>query len=386
MDKKTLRNRRIAVGVTIAMSSSLAFGFFCPPQYQENFVQPMFESATEALNEAIQALDASLSSELEMYSQRINSAVAVLTKQKALTANQIADANRAAAQQTATALNVMSQQERVKQARFDFGGEFGQGYQPCTVYAGRNLIANRDAELDQERAVRIQSEVIAAPGRYVDPVAAEQQMAQEHRTYFCTTDQVASGMCDSVGAMPGASVNAATLFQPVMEADAMYRAKVAFVNNAIGMPDAPIPQAAANTPAASDYALAKAQKDALMSPAIASLKQLQLDYTGVDTAHGGSDIPIAVRMDREVKRYLGNTPDYEAWAKVMSGQNQRGLLVEMLKVKALDLALLEKQYRQYERMEANLATIVAGELRNQQEATNAAAEQATRQQVKQQIK
>ena len=111
MEMNTLRQRKIVIGVTIALTSTMAFAFYCPPQYQENFVQPMFQSSTQALNEAIQAVDAALSAELEMYSQRINSAVAVLTKQKAVAANQIADANRTAAQMTAESLNVLAQTE-----------------------------------------------------------------------------------------------------------------------------------------------------------------------------------------------------------------------------------------------------------------------------------
>ena len=194
MEMNTLRQRKIVIGVTIALTSTMAFAFYCPPQYQENFVQPMFQSSTQALNEAIQAVDAALSSELEMYSQRINSAVAVLTKQKAVAANQIADANRTAAQMTAESLNVLAQTERVKQARFEYGGEFGQGYQPCLVYAGRNLMAKREAEMGEERRTRMMSEVVAAPGKYVDPSQALSQMAKDHRDNFCTQDQVNAGM------------------------------------------------------------------------------------------------------------------------------------------------------------------------------------------------
>jgi hypothetical protein len=381
-----LRYPRVALGLTIALTSSASYAVFCPPQYQEQFVSPMFTSATTALNQAISAVDAALSSEMEMYNQRLTSAVAILTKQKAAAANQIADASKNAAQTTATALNTMAQAERVKDARFTYGGEFGQGYNPCVVYSGRNLLANRDAEIGEERRARVMSEIVAAPGRYVDPLQARTEMAREHRDFFCTPAQAASGMCTQVGTLAGASLTAATLFDPMMETDPAYRAKVAFVNNVAGMPDAPVPQQAANTPAATTYALAKAQKDALVSPALASFKEVQMDYTGMNLPHGGSDIPLATRLDKEVKRYLGDSADYMAWTKVMAAQNSRGLMVEMLKVKALDLLLLEKQYRQYERMEANLATLVAGELRGNMERTRSAAEKATRQQVTSQIR
>lgn len=382
----TLRQRKIVMGVTIALTSTVSFACFCPPQYVESFVQPMFQTSTVALNQAIKAVDLALSTEMQMYSVRLNSAVAILTKQKALATNQIADANRASAQMTAQAMNVLSQTERVKDATFTFGGEFGQGYSPCVVFSTRALIANRDAEMGEERRNRIMSEVVAGPGRYADTNQAFLALAKDHRDNFCTPDQVTSGMCAAPGTLAGASLKVSTLFEPVMEADPLYKAKIAFVNNVVGLPDAPVPQAAANTPAAASYVLAKAQKDALMSPALASFKEIQLDYTGLDTAHTGSDIPMAARMSREVARYLGNTPEYEAWTKVMVGQNSRGLMVEMLKVKALDLVLLEKQYRQYERMEANLATVVAGEMRRQNIRTTGASEQAARQDASSRIK
>ena len=185
--------------------------------------------------------------------------------------------------------------------------------------------------------------------------------------------------------MAGKSLNVATLFEPVMEVEDTNKAKIAFVNNVAGIPDSPIPAAAAQSAAAADYALEKSRKDALISPALTSFKAAQLDNTGITTAHSGSDIPLAMRFDREVKRYLGNSAEYEQWTKIMVGQNERGLLVEILKIKALDLALLEKQLRQYERIEANLAVLTAGELQSQQAQSSSAAMKATNQSIKRQI-
>jgi hypothetical protein len=387
MTQRTLKRRdKVLIGVAIALISTVTFAFYCPPQYQENTVVPMFESAQQSLDESIQAIDSTFSSTLDLYSQRIDSAIAVLTKQKALAANQIGDANRSAAEMTADSLNVLAQTDRVKQARFEFGGEFGQGYQPCLVYAGRNLLTNRDAEMGEERRERMMSEVTAAPGKYAERHQAIAQQEKDHRDNYCTQDQVDSGMCATVGKMAGKSLNVATLFEPAMESDDLYKAKVAFVNNVVPPPDAPVPQSAGKTPAAAAYVLAKAQKDALMSPALTSFKDIQVEYSGIDSAHNGSDIPVASRIEREVKRYLGNTPEYETWVQTMTAQNSRGLLVEMLKVKALDLMLLERQYHQYERMEANLATLVAGEARQQAVSTDAAATMASRQDVQGQIK
>lgn len=386
-ESQEARRWKAAFGITLVLSSTWAYAAYCPPQYQENWVAPQFQNATKVLNQAISAVDKALSAQLEMNSQRLTSAIAVLTKQKAMAANQIADSSRTASQQVATSLNVLAQTERVKQARFDYGGEFGQGYSPCKVYSTRQVIANRDADMATERWARVMSEVVAAPGRYVDPIQGQRALIEANKD-FCTQDQVDSGLCKTVGAIPGASLTIATLFEPAMEGEKLYDAKVAFVNNMVGVPDGSVPTAAGSTPATAAYSLAKIRKDALISPAIASLKEIQLDYSGVTGTETGKDIPLAVHFRNEVKRYAGNSAEYDAWARVMSAQNERGALVELLKVKALDLSIQEKQYRQYERIEAQLAALVALEVQSSgsQNQTAVAAERAAKQNVTNAIK
>ncbi|NIF27672.1 hypothetical protein F3J44_14980 [Pantoea sp. Tr-811] len=375
------RKWKVSLGASLALTSTLAWAY-CPPQYQETMVSPAFTAAGQAISAALSAVDASLSAILETESQRLTSAIAVLTKQKALAANTVAEAGRNSAQQTATALKVMAQTQRVKQARFDYGGEFGQGYSPCKVYATRTLIASRDADMGTEVRQRVKAEIVAAPGTYAEPISARAAL-NKARQNFCTQDQADSGLCKSAGALPGADLSVATLFEPSMENEPLYEAKVGFVNNIAGLPDGPVPQAAGKSSAAEDYALTKARKDALVSPALSSLKAIQLDYSGVEGTETGSDLPLAEHFRKEVKRYSGNTAEYDTWSKVMSAQNERGALVELLKIKALDLAIQEKQYRQYESMEAQLASLVSLEVSasGAQNRTSEAAADAAKQNV-----
>lgn len=333
----------------------------CPPQYQNGWVAPQFANATAVLNASLQSVDASLSAQLLFQSERLNSAVAVLTSQKAVAASQIADANRTTAQQVATGLGVISQTERVKRARFEFGGEFGQGFSPCEVYATRSVIASRDADMDAQLNTRMQSEVIAAPGRYAVRRDAAIQLSKDNEA-SCTQDMVSAGLCQSVGVTPGASMSVATLFDIADEGDATYDAKVAFINNIVGLPDPPIEMISGVSQDA--YMLAKARKDAMLSPAVASLKALQLEYSGVRGAETGEGVPLAQMFRQEIERYAGGTQQNEAWTRVMAAQNERGVMVELLKIKALDLAMQTRQLRQYERIEASLAALVAVEAQN----------------------
>jgi hypothetical protein len=274
MNKKASIRSKVSAGVIISLASCVAYAY-CPPQYQENTVAPAFKAAITSIKGAIAGMDASLSSILLTQSQRLTSSIAVLTKQKALSANQIAEATLNSNKMLAEGLNSISTAERIKKARFDYGGEFGQGYNPCKVMAGRNLIASRNADLSSELTKRVRTEVISGSGKYASVVDAQNSFISTHKAY-CTADEVASGMCETEGEMPGADTTVSTLFTPAMEGTKEYQAKNAFINNVAGMPDQPIPLASAKSADAQSYILEKNRRDALVSPALAALKVFRL--------------------------------------------------------------------------------------------------------------
>ena len=353
--------KRGVVGLVAWSFMASAFAFWCVPPYEESWVLPMFNNANKILIGAIKEMDAALSGQLYWQSERLTSAIAVLTKQKALAANQISDGVRNSNQEVALGLNALAQAERVKKARFDFGGEFGQGFSPCYVADGRLLITRTESDLSGELADAVRSGVRASPGRYEDPVLAQKQMLAEHGKLFCTEDQAKSGLCERVGKLPGASLSIATLFKPSGNSEDLSKAKDALINNLAGLPDAPVPVTGAGSEATAAYQLAKMERDAMRSTALASLKQIQQESSSTD---GDSEaLPLTMQYSTEVKRYAGNTPEYQSWARVMAAQNDRGVLVELLKIKALDLALQERQFRQWERVEVQLASLTSSSLK-----------------------
>lgn len=371
--------RRLIVGVTGLTVAVTAYAY-CPPQYQEAWVYPAFAWSATTITSTITALDAALSAQLWFQSERLISAVAILTKQKAVSANQISDGLRNTNQNIAVSLNALSQAERVKKARFEYGGDFGQGYSPCYVFQSRLGISRAESDLNGMAAVAVRTEVQAAPGRFANPVVAQKEMLEQHNALFCTKDQADSGLCAAEGSLPGASLSVATLFKPTANEEDLTKAKSAFINNLSGLPDGEVPQGAGSSEVAASYQQAKLQKDAVRSSALASLKQIQLETTsGQDGEHGHGDLPLSKQYETEIKRYAGNTPEYQTWARVMAAQNDRGAMVELLKIKALDLSLQERQYRQWERMEALLASAVAAKLKSQSSKANAAADSAVRQ-------
>lgn len=376
-----MRNFRWIVGIGAALGLvGQAPAQFCPQYEEMPAVVAAFTTSQSTLTGAIASMDTALSTQLQYHSDRVIGAIAILASQKAVGANQVVQALANATQSTADAIKSLQGYSRTKAARLDYSDWFGQGYRPCTVQPERMLITNRAAALDEERRVRSQSEVWNAPGKYGNRAAAINPMVTEHWD-FCTPDQVTSGLCPSVGEYPGADLTVATMFEPTMENEPLYRAKVAFVNNIMGLPDQALPAGAEKQASSQAYAQAKAQKDAVLSPALATFKDLQLTSSGVQTAHGGNSTPLSVQFEAQVKRYAGNAPEYDAWVKVLSAQRQRGVMIEYLKVKALDLAIQQEQYRQYERMEAQLAALVALEVRTggASEKAERAAESARRQ-------
>ena len=372
--------RRLLAGLTGVTVVTSAYAW-CPPQYQEAWVYPAFVWSAGILSAQITQMDLAFSAQLWFQTERLISGIAVLTKQKAVAANQISDGLRNTNQNVAIGLNALSQAERVKRARFEYGGDFGQGYSPCYVFQGRLGISRSESDLNGAAAAAVRTEVQAAPGRFANPVTAQREMLEEHNKLFCTQDQVDSGLCSSVGPLPGASLNVATLFKPTAGEEDLTKAKTALINNLAGLPDGEVPKAGGGTQMAASYQLAKIQKDAVRSSALASLKQIQLETTsGQDGEHSHGDLPLSRQYENEIKRYAGNSAEYQNWSRIMAAQNDRGVMVELLKIKALDLSLQERQFRQWERMEAQLASAVASKLKSgQNRKAEAAGDAAVRQ-------
>lgn len=373
--------RRAVVGLAGLTAAVTAFAQYCPPQYQEVMVIPAFTWASTTLSSTIQEMDAALSAQLKFQSERLTSAIAVLTKQKAVSANQISDGIRNTNQNIAVGLNALSQADRVKKARFEFGGDFGQGYSPCYVFQARIGISRAESDMAGATAHALRTEVQAAPGRFANPVSAQKEILDQHNKLFCTKDQAESGLCAAEGDLPGASLNVASLFKATAEEEDLTEAKRAFINNMAGLPDGEVPRGGGSTQVAASYQLAKIQKDAVRSAALASLKQIQIETTsGEPGEHGAGDLPLSKQYENETKRYAGNSEEYKTWSRVMAAQNDRGVLVELLKIKALDLSMQERQFRQWERMEAQLASAVAAKLKTGQVRTaDAASDSAVRQ-------
>jgi len=251
------------------------------------------------------------------------------------------------AEQSNAALNKeLADKELVDKVVVDY---LSQGFNPCEVSDLTSRVARAELEAKAALPARYRTEIAAVGGKYADPAAVVRYREELHRSNFCTQSEADAGVC-SLGKIPGGDINAALLFGTDASADAQ-AAKNALINNLVGLPDAPIPPSAANSPEAQSYLMAKKRKDSYLAWSAYSLKSIQSDNEKV--------MPV---LNERIGMYFGTAKAAE-WAQSQASQAPRGLLVDMVKIAGLDLKVSERRLWQNLRTEANLASLV--DLENQ---------------------
>lgn len=358
------KKNKIKVAVVLAIVSTPALAWWCPPYFNE-WVTPVFNSARATLKGLVNSWDRTLQAELKYENERLLSALNVFVKQKALATQDNNNALKNTMQATASAMNMIQKSDQIKEAAYTYGPQFGQGYDPCGVLTTRTVIVGASDESRNAASIRATTEVYAGSGKASDPAVAQEQMIKDHQEKYCTSAQVSSGLCSKEGALSGKNLTFATFLEESKDGGDIYNAKTSFINNIVGLPTRTIPKELGDTPAGQAALMASMEKDSLYSIPISILKEIQMDRTPTGDEVNVGTSPMAL-MKTEVERYTGNSANYDAWIKVMSTQNEHGALIELLKVKALNLALLSKQYKQQQMMEAGLAAAVASSVKQNQ--------------------
>jgi len=132
-------------------------------------------------------------------------------------------------------------------------------------------------------------------------------------------------------------------------------AKQAFLTAIAGAPDLPIDKELANREEGRQYLADKQRRDALISIGLNSIATVAAENTP-NKELGISEIEA---MRRVVSMYYGSSPEARQRWQAWTGQSQRGLMVDGLKMDAVQLMMLQKMYQQGQRMESNLGALVA---------------------------
>ena len=301
--------------------------------------------------------------------RKIMSALKVQTKQISVSADKEAANTSQVMQALSTTVIAQETAFQVQKVMEDFGASTGQGFDPCGEQVKSRAVAAGYA--DSTNVVNMVRGVDAAPGVYKNRGTTLAVRVSEHKANFCTTDEKNAGLCTTVGANAGASLTFSTMLQTARVGDIEDRAKNAFVNHIFGLPDQPLDANRANTPEGLAYVRDKMMRDGFRSISMTSLKAVQA--MGTSAAAGGAstadndghvaDQSFLEAVKTKVDQYAGGAK-YKQWEVSLTTQSERGLLVNLAKMSAFKLYMTAVEYDQYERMEANLAGLLAIENRN----------------------
>lgn len=383
----------LVVGATTAPNAANAACYidrYAPSQ----FSKPILSAHTQAVMTSLRGMDVAIGTAMNEQAKSIAGAVDILSQQKAVSTMQFSVAMKNNSQLEAQAIQEISRNKRLKKAIRDYGAT-SMGYKACDVSAKRKVIKKTTADTDAAVPIMVNSEVTAKPGTYRPRKEAAATRLALHEKLYCTAGQAASGLCAKEGSEAGKSLMAETLFKPSGKDTQDYANKSAFINNMVGLPDDPVPAAVAATAEAQAYSDLKRRNDSIKSTAITSLKALQAISSAVDgeephdtasTVKGNSaaqvttekqqlvanapksnvakKAPLAMQIKQDVNRYLGGGKEYEEWSKTLAAAEEKGILTELVKNKALSLYLQAEKYKQYSRMEAMLAANVTAQTIN----------------------
>lgn len=309
-------------------------------------------------NAQMAAMDVAVTTAYQIENEQVSSAFKVFVKQMSVSSNLLAENTVKVAQTEASIEQARMQKDRIIETNERLGSQ-GQGHKVCTVLNERknaSQVANTNAK---NVPSLISDTVYAASGTYNNPHRVQVEMNLDHSMNYCTPEQAASGFCSAVTEKAGWDVQASTLFTPTTEGSDVFKAQNSLINNMVGLPDPALPEALKGSPTASNYLHMKQKKDAIISPAINSLKAIQAEYAGLSTSDSVSGVSPIRAIDEQVKRYLGSGDEYKSWNQTLVAGSESGIMKELLQVQALDLYLQARQYKQYEREELLLAGIVA---------------------------
>lgn len=340
------RSKKAAAAAAILMVSSGVAIAACGGT--EVLIVAALGTMSTSLVASVGAAGGSIVANDEMQTERIISAMKVMTKQTQTSGEQYVSAAIEAEKSMASVNKDLADKELMDKVLLDFSS---QGYDPCGQSAATKQLAVAEQRTQSSIIQRVRTEIEAGGGRYANVSAALQARDKQHQNLFCTQDEVDAGMCSSVGKVPGGDSNAALIFATDTSADVV-AAKNAVINNIIGLPDSPLSPSAAATPEGQSYMMEKKRKDSFLAFAAYSLKSIQTENE-----------QYRKQMDDRIGQFFG-TDRATAWAKDQAGQSARGVLVDLLKIQGLQLKVREQRIKQNLRTEANVAALL--ELERQQ--------------------
>jgi hypothetical protein len=353
----------LTTGISVA-GIGIASAALMPSGIAEGWTLTAITALSTASISAISAFGSAFSTSMQTNFERMISAIAVATKQEAISSNQIGEGLQKSSQVLVTAIKSQKQAEDVTTTTFDYSPATGQGFEPCQTNQRNHTLnlafSNTDKNLAQEIAT---TDMDNRPGFVVESVNTSMgKRLEKHYKMFCTDSEAKQGLCSS-SKLSGADVNAAFLFEASTRDSDKDIARQAYIQHILGKPDAPIIGDNKHSAQAKAQFSQKIQKDALLSVPLYSLQAIRMSNLQQGDYHNYSPNQL---LKSRVNQYFGGE-EANRWAANLATQTQRGLLVETLKVHGLEVWLHQRQYQQNQRIEANLATLILLDSRQKQQ-------------------
>jgi len=329
----------------------------------EGFTIAQISALSTASIAAIAAFGTSFSASMQYNFEQIISAVAVATKQEALSANIISQGIQKSSQVLITAMKSQKQAQDAVKATFDYSPATGQGFEPCRTNSRNQSLSNAYSAVEQKIGDEINNmNADNKPGFIVESKAeAMGQRLEQHYKMFCTQQEADMGLC-SKSSNAGADVNAAYLFEPSERNSLKDTARQSYIQHIMGQPDEYPIKGAEQTIQAKTAFNNKIRKDALNSIPLYSLQAIRMSNLQQEEYQKNSPNQL---LKARVNQYFGGL-EADQWAGTLSTQTPRGLLVEAIKMHGLETWLHQRQYQQNQRLEANLAALILIDNQNKQ--------------------
>lgn len=350
--------------ITLALAGTAA-GIGCPPVVDSVWQAAMQAAQVAIVDEIKNTLVEKVTGVQTDNMKREESEMKKLAAQTAASGEKVAATQRAANEAEAMVAAEISNRKAMFEAVMDFNPQTGQGFDPCGEQARSKNIATAIGEANTAMQEKVVSEIDNAPGRFVkSPGDVIGRRIAVATTTYCSPDQARAGFCSQPGRLAGKDTDAAHFFATNPAGTPESQAKSDMLNLMYGVPAAAPNQTVAQSPTGIAYLEAKRTNDAYRSISQASFKNLQA-WTEARNGGGGerSDSVVDSIADK-VNTYAGGN-NYLAWEKSRAAQSERGLLVDLAKMRAFALYLKNLEYQQYERIEANLAAMLAMRARSE---------------------
>lgn len=401
MLKKLVKQMAIVGVVGAASSSAMAACYIDANEpYIRSQLQPYFNVVNNSVNKSMDNLDANLKVTLGQQTDVITAALKVLASQKSMTATQVSDAIAKNTKVEAAAEDSKEIADKKIEVIEDYGPA-GQGHKTCEVQKKREDTVKKENRVKAQIPTMVRTEVSGRPGRYADRGSQMATRLALHDQLYCTASQAASGLCAAEGPRAGKSLMASTMFETASYGSDEYNDKSAFINNMVGLAHDPLLPEQVNTVMGQSYTDTKRRVDSIKSTAITYLKSLQAEWSGAEASPSkGSDeksanpseerqleaaakdkkdgsgvektseaseeaqTSLAAQIKKDVDRYFGGGEEYKSWSQSLVGLNERGVMKELLQVKALRLKLAADEFEQLSQQEAMLAAYTSAVLAN----------------------